>query len=237
MGSFSSFIVHAVFQFFLAVKVLFSDQTRINKHLFVEPNPDIDGDVSPRQFDTVVWSCDPIGCERGSDPWAESQGPACAGRALCDCGLSGCLYELLNHPSNYCGNWATITPSIIQGQQTERRNVGDESRTSAEISGDERKERSEELKDVCLHESDSASFGWCSSAGWTCWINSFSSFLLKTEGSRRVRVLKSNSEASHLDSTDLYSKCCCRWRLNPAPKKSWNSLKPDFFLFMVGFRY
>lgn len=28
-------------------------------------------------------------------------------------------YRLLNHPSNYCGNWASITPSIIQGRQTE----------------------------------------------------------------------------------------------------------------------
>lgn len=28
-------------------------------------------------------------------------------------------YRLLNHPSNYYGNWASITPSIIQGRQTE----------------------------------------------------------------------------------------------------------------------
>ncbi len=32
-------------------------------------------------------------------------------------------YQLLNHPSNYRGNRASITPSIIQGRQTERQNA------------------------------------------------------------------------------------------------------------------
>ena len=37
--------------------------------------------------------------------------------------LSGRSYQLLNHPSNYRGNRASIAPSIIQGRQTERQDA------------------------------------------------------------------------------------------------------------------
>lgn len=53
-------------------------------------------------------------------------------------------YQLLNHPSNYCGNWASITPSIIQGRQTEHqkaaRDVTDEWRDN-KGGGEEGKKR------------------------------------------------------------------------------------------------
>lgn len=39
--------------------------------------------------------------------------------SICGGASSRRSYQLLNHPSNYCGNWASITPSIIQGRQTE----------------------------------------------------------------------------------------------------------------------
>lgn len=51
----------------------------------------------------------------------------CVTAALCVCVCVGALsrrsYQLLNHPSNYRGNRASITPSIIQGRQTERQNA------------------------------------------------------------------------------------------------------------------
>lgn len=57
--------------------------------------------------------------------WSQSQGPTNARRnvSVCVCVCSRHSYQLLNHPSNYCGNRASITPSIIQGRQTERRNA------------------------------------------------------------------------------------------------------------------
>lgn len=51
----------------------------------------------------------------------------CVTAPLCVCVCVGALsrrsYQLLNHPSNYRGNRASITPSIIQGRQTERQNA------------------------------------------------------------------------------------------------------------------
>ena len=65
--------------------------------------------------------------------WSQSQGPTktprgdsvLPRRSVCVCvcvSLSRRSYQLLNHPSNYRGNRASITPSIIQGRQTERQN-------------------------------------------------------------------------------------------------------------------
>ena len=68
--------------------------------------------------------------------WSQSQGPTKTPRGdsvlllcvcVCVCVCVGALsrrsYQLLNHPSNYRGNRASITPSIIQGRQTERQNA------------------------------------------------------------------------------------------------------------------
>lgn len=67
--------------------------------------------------------------------WSQSQGPTetqrgdsvLLRRCVCVCVCVGALsrrsYQLLNHPSNYRGNRASITPSIIQGRQTERQNA------------------------------------------------------------------------------------------------------------------
>lgn len=53
--------------------------------------------------------------------WEESVLLCCRG-SVCVGVLSRHSYQLLNHPSNYRGNRASITPSIIQGRQTERQN-------------------------------------------------------------------------------------------------------------------
>lgn len=65
--------------------------------------------------------------------WSQSQGPTHARGGecvcMCVCVLQECefsephSYQLLNHPSNYCCNWASISPSIIQGRQTEWQNA------------------------------------------------------------------------------------------------------------------
>ena len=47
----------------------------------------------------------------------------CVCVCVCVGALSRRSYQLLNHPSNYRGNRASITPSIIQGRQTERQNA------------------------------------------------------------------------------------------------------------------
>lgn len=93
--------------------------------------------ISLHHSGVVGKSDDVIGqicCSRGSAVFvmeacrSQSQGPTYAWRRVCSVCvcvgvLSRCSYQLLNHPSNYRSNQASITPSIIQGRQTERQNA------------------------------------------------------------------------------------------------------------------